>query len=112
MDSKKAEALRKKYWDGKSTLDEEQRLKSSYLPEEDPESAYFNFLKEQKAQDPLGDKFDQAILDQIREGERKLTPKIGIWCQQPTFGTCSSTSSPGAEAHRDRFKPPNGALLS
>ncbi len=81
MDSKKAEALRKKYWEGKTKLDEERELKihtSASMVTEDPDQAYFNYLTKKSAQNPLGEEFDDEILDLIDTENNELKPKKSI----------------------------------
>lgn len=78
MDSKKAEALRKKYWGGKSSLDEEKELKSHFLhgqDDGDPDQEYFNYLKNKNAQSPLDDQFDEKILKLIGTDEQSKKQK-------------------------------------
>ena len=73
MDSKKAEALLKKYWEDNASLDEEKELKTHFLhltESADPDHAYFNYLNEKSAENPLGDAFDEEILRQIEPGKR------------------------------------------
>ncbi len=78
MDSKKAEVLRKKYWEGKLSNDEEEELKLSFLNdsyEDDPEQAYFNYLNKKRARNFLDGGFDQEILNQIDVHENSKKPK-------------------------------------
>ena len=64
MDSKKAEALRKKYWEGTTSPEEENQLKNqlgSRNQHNDPEEEYFKFLKNEKLEEPLGQNFDDEL---------------------------------------------------
>jgi hypothetical protein len=73
MDSKKAEALLKKYWEGKLGPDEESELKNHFLHgsnEGDPDHAYFNYLIEKRAQNRFDNNFDEEILKQIGEDDK------------------------------------------
>lgn len=79
MDSKKAEVLRKKYWEGKLSPDEEMVLKSHFLDEpneDDSDHAYFNYLSKKRAQKPLDDRFDAEILNQIDVLDEIRKPKF------------------------------------
>lgn len=78
MDSKKAEALRKKYWEGKSSLDEEKELISHFLQahdEDDPDHEYFSYLNEKRAINPLDNGFDEKIINQINAHDKIKKPK-------------------------------------
>jgi len=79
MDSKKAEALLKKYWEGKTDRKEEKELKNHFsastkhgeLP-----SDYFNYLEEKFTKNPLGEDFDNEVLDIIGREKNKSGLKI------------------------------------
>lgn len=78
MDSKKAEALRKKYWEGKSSLDEEKELISHFLQahdEDNPDHEHFSYLNEKRAINPLDNGFDEEILNQIDTHKNSKKPK-------------------------------------
>lgn len=78
MDSKKAEVLREKYWEGKLSDDEEKVLKAYFLnssDKADPDHAYFNYLNEKRTQDKLDDRFDEEILNQIDKQENSRKPQ-------------------------------------
>ena len=81
MDSKKAEALREKYWEGKTSREEETELKR-YLStgsfRNEPDKAYFDFLHNKSMLKPLNDEFDNEILDLIHEKNNALKPKKNI----------------------------------
>jgi len=78
MDSKKAEALREKYWEGKTSLEEETELKR-YLSagsfSNEPDKTYFDFLHNKSMLKPLNEAFDNEILDLIHEKNNALKPK-------------------------------------
>lgn len=78
MDSKKAEVLREKYWEGKLSIDEEKELKIYFhdsSDEDNPDNAYFSYLNEKRAVNPLDDGFDEKILNQIDIHENSKKPK-------------------------------------
>lgn len=69
MDSKKAEALLKKYLAGNTSLSEEAELKKHYSSMgsgDNPEADYFGFLNVASAHNPLGDDFDEHVLGMIQ----------------------------------------------
>ena len=70
MDSKKAETLLKKYWEGKTDLKEEMALKqhfSSTVKQDNAQSDYFKYLNQKSNQNSLGGKFDKELLDSIEK---------------------------------------------
>lgn len=78
MDSKKAEALREKYWEGKLSTDEEKELKfyiHDSSDEDDPDHEYFSYLNEKRAINPLDNGFDEEILSQIDVHENSKKSK-------------------------------------
>ncbi len=78
MDSKKAEALREKYWEGKLSIVEEKELKIYFhdsSDEHNPDNVYFKYLSEKQARNPLDDGFDEEILSQIDVHENSKKPK-------------------------------------
>ena len=81
MDSKKAEALLKKYWEGKTNQDEEKALKSYFSSSKSDEalpSDYFRYLKEKSIQNPLGSEFEDEMLHMIEEDISGSRPKTSI----------------------------------
>ncbi len=69
MDSKKAEALLKKYFAGNTSLPEEAELKKHYSSigsGDDSEADYFRFLNAASGRNPLGDDFDEYIVRTIQ----------------------------------------------
>jgi len=69
MDSKKAEALLRKYWEGKTDLNDEKELKKFFLTKEKNENLpvdYFKQLSKKGAYSPLGAEFDAEILNLIQ----------------------------------------------
>lgn len=78
MDSKKAEALLEKYWEGKTDQDEEKVLKryfSSSNANDDLPSDYFSYLKDKSIQNPLRDEFDEEMLNLIEGDGGRLSSK-------------------------------------
>ena len=81
MDSKKAEALREKYWEGKTNQSEEKELKKyfsnakggSYL-----DNGYFTYLNNKKSENPLDNSFDEEVLNLIEEKNDELKPKNSL----------------------------------
>ena len=70
MDYKYIEQLLERYWQGETTLQEENILRSFFSQQDIPEhlqkyKALFTYEKEE----PLGDDFDTRILEMIGEGE-------------------------------------------
>jgi len=79
MDSKKAEALLKKYWEGKVDQNEEMELKNYFSVSTDLDelpSDYFNYLKEKRLQNPLTDDFDEEVLKIIGQNKNEPRPKV------------------------------------
>jgi len=75
MDSKKIESLLNKYWDGRSTPEEEEWLgqlvrdnKEIEIGEDD--RGYFEMLSEYRNQ-YLPDSFDVSVLNRIKENQRR-----------------------------------------
>ena len=80
MDSKKAETLLKKYWEGKTDQHEEVELKNHFstLKKNDEFSAeYFDYLKAKSIQNPLGEDFDDDVLNNI--GQKSNEPKQKVF---------------------------------
>ena len=78
MDSKKAEALLKKYWDGKTDLKEEAALKKHFSTSEtssDISAAHFKYLNGKGAQNPLENSFDEEIVNLISNEKSKPKQK-------------------------------------
>jgi len=82
MDLKKAEALLEKYWDGTTSLEEEEwlidhidELKSKGL--KNPESLYFEYVKKNRSDNRLGKDFEHALLEKI-EPEKKTDKPIWL----------------------------------
>lgn len=78
MDSKKAEALLKKYWDGKTDLKEEAALKKHFSTSEtngDISAGHFKYLNEKSTQNPLGNSFDEEIVNLISNEKNKSKQK-------------------------------------
>jgi hypothetical protein len=68
MNSKKAEALLKKYWEGETDQHEEMELKqffSSGKGHAHPDAEYFMYLRRKNAENPLDSKFDEEFLGLI-----------------------------------------------
>jgi hypothetical protein len=69
MNSKKAEALLKKYWEGNSSQKEELELKSFFSTKDGSshkDAAFFNYLNTKKEDTPLDEGFDHNILESIQ----------------------------------------------
>jgi hypothetical protein len=78
MDSKKAEALLKKYWDGKSDLKEEAEMRkhfSASKAEGDISADHFKYLNQKGVQNPLGDSFNEEIVNLFSNEKSKLKQK-------------------------------------
>lgn len=78
MDSKKAKALRKKYWEGNTSQREEEALKklADKRPSQlDTDEEYFSFLNKKAAEYPLNNEFDNEILRLIVAKKEKSKPK-------------------------------------
>jgi len=81
MDLKKAEALRKKYWAGMTSLEDEKELKKmaeQMIEETDSDVAFFNYLNKTSAKTPLDEEFDNKILKLIDGEKNKSKTKIII----------------------------------
>jgi hypothetical protein len=81
MDSKKVKTRLKKYWEGKSSLNEENELKSYFLHSPDgadPDHEYFTYLNKKSSQNPLDHRFDDEILKLIvtNKQSRKLKNNV------------------------------------
>ena len=80
MDWKKAEKLIEKYWNGETSVEEEQWLKEHRHLFAGSESGsqlerLFEFWVQQKASDQLGADFDEELLNSIRTADRTEHPK-------------------------------------
>ena len=81
MDSKKAEALRKKYWEGKTSQSEEKELKNHFSGAQggsDLDDKYFSYLNKESAEDPLDDKFNEEILSLIDDKNHEIKQNISL----------------------------------
>ena len=86
MDYKYIEQLLERYWQGETTLQEENILRSFFSQQDIPEhlqkyKALFTYEKEE----PLGDDFDTRILEMIGEGEPKAKTVTLISRLKPLF---------------------------
>ena len=66
MDLKNVKALYKKYWDGKTSIEEEETLKNIYVDSEnidESERIYLQFLEKERSSDVLGSEFDDSIIE-------------------------------------------------
>lgn len=86
MDYKYIEQLLERYWQGETTLQEENILRSFFSQQDIPEhlqkyKALFTYEKEE----PLGDDFDTRILEIIGEGEPKAKTVTMISRLTPLF---------------------------
>ena len=86
MDYKYIEQLLERYWQGETTLQEENILRSFFSQQDIPEhlqkyKALFTYEKEE----PLGDDFDTRILEVIGEGEPKAKTVTMISRLTPLF---------------------------
>ena len=86
MDYKYIEQLLERYWQGETTLQEENILRSFFSQQDIPEhlqkyKALFTYEKEE----PLGDDFDTRILEVIGEGEPKAKTFTMISRLTPLF---------------------------
>ena len=86
MDYKYIEQLLERYWQGETTLQEENILRSFFSQQDIPEhlqkyKAFFTYEKEE----PLGDDFDTRILEMIGEGEPKAKTVTMISRLTPLF---------------------------
>ena len=86
MDYKYIEQLLERYWQGETTLQEENILRSFFSQPDIPESlqkysALFTYEKEE----PLGDDFDTRILEMIGENEPKAKTVTLISRLKPLF---------------------------
>ena len=78
MDSKKVGALRKKYWEGNTSQEEEEALKklADNRPSQlDSDEEYFSFLNKKGAEQPLNKEFEDEILRLIDVKKAKSKPK-------------------------------------
>ena len=73
MNSKKAEALLKKYWNGETDQQEEQELKKFFSSEisSHPDASYFNYLGNKREENLLDRSFDDKILELVNENPSK-----------------------------------------
>ena len=86
MDYKYIEQLLERYWQGETTLQEENILRSFFSQQDIPEhlqkyKALFTYEKEE----PLGDDFDTRILEMIGENEPKAKTVTMISRLTPLF---------------------------
>ena len=86
MDYKYIEQLLERYWQGETTLQEENILRSFFSQQDIPEhlqkyKALFTYEKEK----PLSDDFDARILEMIGEGEPKAKTVTMISRLTPLF---------------------------
>ena len=86
MDYKYIEQLLERYWQGETTLQEENILRSFFSQQDIPEhlqkyKALFTYEKEE----PLGDDFDTRILEMIGENEPKAKTVTLISRLKPLF---------------------------
>ena len=81
MDLKKAEALREKYWEGKTSKSEEKELKKYFSNANDGsylDNGYFTYLNKKRSENPLDNSFDEEILNLIEEKNDELKPKNSL----------------------------------
>jgi hypothetical protein len=81
MDSKKAEVLRKKYWEGKTSQSEEKELKNHFSGVQggsDLDEVYFSYLDKKSGESPLDDKFDEEILSLIDDKNHEIKQNISL----------------------------------
>lgn len=81
MDLRQLERLLHKYIDGHTTEEEEAALKKALTGNEVPEqlkpmARLFGFFEAEKAIKPLGDKFDEQVLSQIKR--RQNPARLGL----------------------------------
>lgn len=74
MDYKYIEQLMERYWNGDTSLQEEEILRAFFAADDVPENllpykALFGFAEQDKAENVLDDKFDEKILSLINEEE-------------------------------------------
>ena len=127
MDSKKAEALLRKYWDGKTDLSEEKELKkhfSTSLNSGALSADYFNNLRNKSYQNPLGDDFDEELLrliDQDNNVSKQKNIAIKYWYVAASLALIFSVSiifkneifkaeSPAKVVQADTFEDPEKAF--
>ena len=70
MDYQQIEKILEKYWEGKTTLEEEITLKDFFTQEEVPEhlkdcAALFKYFSEEEKNAPLGLQFEEKVLNKI-----------------------------------------------
>jgi hypothetical protein len=69
MNSKKAEALLEKYWEGSSSRKEELELKSFFTTKEGAshkDAGFFHYLNNKKEDAPLDESFDDQIIRSVQ----------------------------------------------
>ena len=127
MDSKKAEALLRKYWEGKTDLNDEKELKKFFLTKEKNENLpvdYFKYISKKAAYNPLGAEFDTEILNLIQHENNDKKHKnfsIKYWYIAASLALVVSASiifkneifsveNPTEVAEMDTYQDPEKAL--
>ncbi len=80
MNSKKAEALLKKYWEGSTSQKDENELKSFFSTKEGAshkDAEFFSYLNTKREDAPLDESFDDQIIESIHSNSQS-TRSIGI----------------------------------
>lgn len=78
MDLKKVEALRRKYWEGKTNHREEEELKKlaeDSRPILNLENDYFRFLDKKSLKNALNEEFDEELLKMINKKQNETRQK-------------------------------------
>ncbi|MCG8310503.1 MAG: hypothetical protein MI975_24130 [Cytophagales bacterium] len=127
MDSKKAQALLKKYWEGETDLSEELKLKAYFSKiekHENPEPGYFRFLAQKSSESPLEDDFEKHVL-QIIDKNTNISSRENLamkyWLFAASLALIISVSiifkneifkvnSPAESARADTFEDPQKAF--
>lgn len=127
MDSKKAEALLRKYWEGKTDLNDERELKRFFLTNEKNENLatdYFKYINKQVTYNPLGEEFDTEISNLIQYDNKEKKHKnfsVKYWYIAASFVLIASVSiifkneilkveSPTQVVEMDTYQDPEKAL--
>lgn len=127
MDSKKAEALLRKYWEGKTDLNDERELKRFFLTNEKNENLttdYFKYINKQVTYNPLGEEFDTEISNLILYDNNEKKHKnfsVKYWYIAASFVLIASVSiifkneilkveSPTQVVEMDTYQDPEKAL--
>lgn len=127
MDSKKAEALLRKYWEGKTDLNDERELKRFFLTNKKNENLatnYFKYINKQVTYNPLGEEFDTEISNLIQYDNNKKRDKnfsVKYWYIAASFVLIASVSiifkneilkveSPTQIVEMDTYQDPEKAL--